>query len=547
MTSERQKCGLSSLFPMSCRGRAEAFARRLHSRLRSLGSHEENGSADESSWLAAHENSIALSQPRHSSDGDLYLDFGLLESPGSPEEELNESELHRLINKDHLKQSRSEECHCPKLKEKKEKLSTNLRSASNDSDSDGPFYDTSENDNEHRTANGINGDTNSESSKSLDSETGICVSSEDTNSKEEESYATTSDCTPQPCSSLSEDVSTLSLKDSDCPSLEASESFTEFPKSDSEVTGADYSKCNEVSEENGGNHIGEANEVLCLVEETETYISCLSVDKDLIVECPRTVETASQTQILDAQVAKEEDDDSEEEERIPRVRRCSSLKSGKTPPDTPGRKKIVRFADALGLDLADVRTFLDEIPKVPNSAYEDLKDVDLGEASSVPNMMNSMTHGVKAEKILMPLFQQPVGQPNFLDLVRDNQVCLENAFVEDPLMLSIKGTVRVRNLDFHKSVYIRYTLDSWKTFADVQAVYVENSCDGFSDKFTFLIYAHTLSVGQRIEFACRFQCKGCQYWDSNKGANYCFQCLPASHNAPATPITGVDEWGASFY
>lgn len=37
---EKPPCGISSFFPisMSCRGRAEAFARRLQSRLRTLGS-----------------------------------------------------------------------------------------------------------------------------------------------------------------------------------------------------------------------------------------------------------------------------------------------------------------------------------------------------------------------------------------------------------------------------------------------------------------------------------------------------------------------------
>lgn len=33
---------------------------------------------------------------------------------------------------------------------------------------------------------------------------------------------------------------------------------------------------------------------------------------------------------------------------------------------------MVRFADVLGLDLAAVRHFLDEVPRVPPSAYEDL-------------------------------------------------------------------------------------------------------------------------------------------------------------------------------
>ncbi|KAJ8943800.1 hypothetical protein NQ318_012445 [Aromia moschata] len=543
MTAEREKCGLSSFLPMSCRGRAEAFARRLHSRLRSLGSHDENGPANESSWLAAHENPVAVSQPRHV-ESDMYLDFGLLESPGSPEEEIEDSELHRLMNQDNLKHSNSEECHCPKSKDIKGANSfKSAKPSSNDSDSDGSFYDT-ENDVEQRVLN--------YSSKSDDSETGIYVSSQEA-SNQEESFATTSECTPQPSSSLSEDLSTLSLRDSDCPSPETSGTFTEPDKCENEITDDIYVKCNGNVKEDDDDEKSSTNGKVdsnCQTEDTDINVNSLSVDKDLTMEYPSAAEESTEPQKVELRIDKNNDeDDFGGEERIPRVRRCSSLKTGKTPPNTPGRKKIVRFADALGLDLADVRTFLDEVPKVPVSAFDDLVDVDLIESSSDNNLLNTInsSHGIKPGKLLMPLFQQPGGHPNFLDLVRDNQVCLENAYVDDPITLSIRGTVRVRNLDFHKSVYMRYTLDSWKTFADVQAVYVENSCDGFSDKFSFLLYAHTLPIGQRLEFACRFQCKGCQYWDNNNGANYCFQCLPASHHAPINRITGIDDWGASFY
>lgn len=225
------------------------------------------------------------------------------------------------------------------------------------------------------------------------------------------------------------------------------------------------------------------------------------------------------------------------------------MKTGKTPPGTPGQKKIVRFADALGLDLADVRTFLDDIPKVPVSAFDDLINADFSDSSE----SNISKVQLKTTKYLMPLFQQPGGMPNFLDFVREYNVCLENVFVDDPFLLSLKGSVRVRNLDFNKSVHIRYSLDGWKTFADVQATYAENSCDGFSDRFTFLLYAHTLSIGQKLELACRFQCKGCQYWDNNRGANYCFQCLPSTNNNNSTHAQSIvdrhhDDWGgASFY
>jgi protein phosphatase 1 regulatory subunit 3A/B/C/D/E len=255
--------------------------------------------------------------------------------------------------------------------------------------------------------------------------------------------------------------------------------------------------------------------------------------------------------------AAKEDTDDDDDCRPQRVRRCSSLKTGKTPPGTPGRKKIVRFADVLGLDLADVKTFMDEIPNIPVSAYRDLEILE----TEVPIQL-----GPKADKILMPLFQQPGGIPSFLDMVRDKQVNLENALITDPLDLTIAGSVRVRNLDFHKSVHIRYTSDNWRTYADVPANYVQNSCDGFSDKFTFVVYANSLMIGQRLEFAVRFQCKGQQFWDNNYGANYCFQCLPSTSSAAnninhrhasvtpqlnlstmLAPSIASDAWCVSFY
>lgn len=247
------------------------------------------------------------------------------------------------------------------------------------------------------------------------------------------------------------------------------------------------------------------------------------------------------------------DTEDEEDSRPQRLRRCSSLKSGKTPPGTPGRKKFVRFADVLGLDLADVKTFMDEIPSIPKSAFEDLEISDI----EAPIQLRAMS-----DKILMPLFQQPGGLPKFLDIVREKQVSLENAVISDHLNLTISGTVRVRNLDYHKSVHIRYSTDGWRSFADLQANYVQNSCDGFSDTYSFVMFGNTMQIGQKLEFAVRFQCKGQQFWDNNYDANYCFQCLPASNHQMSqppvqpshhsTPVSLVspgagDAWCTSFY
>lgn len=243
----------------------------------------------------------------------------------------------------------------------------------------------------------------------------------------------------------------------------------------------------------------------------------------------------------------EEDDDCDIETKRRNFRRCSSLKSGKTPPGTPGRKKIVRFADVLGLDLADVKTFLDEVPTIPKSAYEDLHGIELSSSPVFESALNRIAMVTpKPEKVLIPLFQQPSVQPNFLDRVRNNNVCLESAYVSDSAFFAITGLVRVKNIDFHKSVYVRYSIDKWRSFSDLQARYIPNSCDGFSDKFNFVLYAHTLAPGQRLEFAVRFHTAGAQYWDSNGGNNYIFECINQLPPDPGVPPSPMDTW-AAFY
>lgn len=263
-------------------------------------------------------------------------------------------------------------------------------------------------------------------------------------------------------------------------------------------------------------------------------------------------EHSTQSEDLSIATKSKENDEFDIATRRKHFQRSSSLKSGKTPPGTPGRKKIVRFADVLGLDLADVKTFLDEVPTVPKSAYEDLHGVDLDQAEE---SLSSNTFTVvvpQVEKVLTPVFLQPCIQPNFLDRVVKHHVCLENAVVSDMSLFAIQGLVRVKNVDFHKSVHVRYTINNWHSFSDLQARYVPNSCDGFSDKFSFTLYAHTLSVGQRLEFAVRFQAAATQYWDNNGGLNYGFVCnsllpLPSSSiSSPCLPVSS-DETTAAFY
>lgn len=572
MTEGEKRCGFGSFFPMSCRGRAEAFARRLHNRLRSLGSQD---GTSETSWLTNNEVSTSVTniQPRHTQDSEIFMDFGLFDTPGSPEEEIIEPEITKFINnpKDELHNLNLDECACVASN------GCHKRNSLDSDSSDGAYFDPENTEIESNCiGNHLNGVSNSES------RTEEKVSLLQDEELLPSDCATVSECTP---SSLSRNVS----EDDEClrkTSLDETDHVAlgwclDFQPHLSNKNNNVYSAIDLESLKQNGSIISSQEEISsneddCSIisneSKGESYCSHLNIQHNLTVECPNVTKPVVEVSTLEIIDTDEKEgspvklelngtndtnslqvkdlidgnhEDAEIEERIPRVRRCSSLKTGKTPPGTPGRKKIVRFADVLGLDLADVRTFMDEIPKVPISAYDDLS-VSLSDTSLSSHSFDTQH---TCSKTVVPLFQQPGGEANFMEKIKTNLVCLENAILKDAITFSICGTVRVRNLDFHKSVHIRYSIDQWKSYSDLQATYMEGSCDGFSDKFSFTLYVHTLTIGQRLEFAIRFQCKGCQYWDNNGGQNYVFQCLPPSTNTSYAimPASEDSTWVSSAF
>jgi len=225
----------------------------------------------------------------------------------------------------------------------------------------------------------------------------------------------------------------------------------------------------------------------------------------------------------------------------PKLRKCSSLRTGRTPPVTPGGRKIVRFADILGLDLSEVKIFADEIPRIPKAAFEDL-DVNLSdyEIGSPVVKKTFIPPQLPLTTSLVPMFNQPGGTPNFFETVLDNKICLENAFMDGPS--AVFGIVRVLNISFHKSVTVRWTVNDWSTSTDTPCEYVQGSSSGNTDKFSFKLVTANLTVGSRLQFCLKYDCAG-EHWDSNGGANYVFQVFlnsnPSSRNIPmarAQPI-----------
>ncbi|XP_060589491.1 glycogen-binding subunit 76A-like [Ruditapes philippinarum] len=207
------------------------------------------------------------------------------------------------------------------------------------------------------------------------------------------------------------------------------------------------------------------------------------------------------------------------------LRKSSSLKTNKTPPGTPSRKKMVRFADAMGLDLESIRHVIDaeNPPKIPASAISDLK---VGVEEARPDV---------GSRYLDLCFSQPCVATDFMGKVMAKKVSLENCVIND---MSITGVVRVANVGYHKCVRVRYSINNWVTFYDVMASYIQNSCDGATDRFSFTIVAPSnVGPGSKISFAVSYTVNDTVYWDSNYGNNYEILCY-----AKTTPTDLEASW-----
>ncbi|XP_064463861.1 glycogen-binding subunit 76A-like [Ornithodoros turicata] len=229
-----------------------------------------------------------------------------------------------------------------------------------------------------------------------------------------------------------------------------------------------------------------------------------------------------------------EDEDSGE--RTPLIR-STSLKTGKTPPGTPYKKKIVRFADALGLDLAAVRTIVSEdLPNVPQSAFAQL-DVHGGKTRFVSGSGLDLmdTDEQVSTGTFVPAFEQPGAMPDFWTRLRNQRVCLESVV---PSGATAHAVIRVMNVAFEKLVVLRYTTDAWTSFTDIRATFLPSSSDGFSDRFAADIKLNNPTAGMTLQMCVKYVVGGVEYWDSNSGANYSmeYQEKQKEINVEMTPL-----------
>uniref|UniRef100_A0A8C8FZ76 CBM21 domain-containing protein n=1 Tax=Oncorhynchus tshawytscha TaxID=74940 RepID=A0A8C8FZ76_ONCTS len=168
---------------------------------------------------------------------------------------------------------------------------------------------------------------------------------------------------------------------------------------------------------------------------------------------------------------------------------------------SPCSQKKVRFADSLGLELTSVKHFNDtDMPDVPERIM--------------------FPRAPTTQSIFMELqFKNPGTLPGFTEKVKELKVLLECAEADE---FSLSGVVRVLNMAFEKSVYLRFSINNWITFMDSLASYVPESSNGVTDKFSFKIITPTtfLESGGTFQFAIRYCVGGDEYWDNNNGVNY---------------------------
>lgn len=184
------------------------------------------------------------------------------------------------------------------------------------------------------------------------------------------------------------------------------------------------------------------------------------------------------------------------------------------------RRNRVRFADALGLELAEVKVFqAGEDPSIPLHVLSRLA-INSDLCCSRRELEFTM-------QCLVPDFQQPVDLEDFSSRLQQQRVCLERVSSSD---LGLNGTVRVVNVAFEKQVAVRYTFNHWRGQHEVSAQWQSSvpRKDGQdqADIFTFFLPVppFLLQVSSVVEFVVRYRVDGQEYWDNNQGENYSLTC-----------------------
>ncbi|XP_067292202.1 protein phosphatase 1 regulatory subunit 3A-like [Pseudorasbora parva] len=196
---------------------------------------------------------------------------------------------------------------------------------------------------------------------------------------------------------------------------------------------------------------------------------------------------------------------------IPR-RRSSVSSDDSLPPPSSSRR--VSFADAFGLSLVSVKQFDARGVTGPSGPLESDLNEDKG-------------------YYMVPLFTLPQTVEELSLRVHKQKLELESLELLSGTS-TLRGIVRVLNVCFDKMVYVRTSLDSWRSHFDLLAEYVPGSNNGGMDCFSFKL---TLvppfgEEGARVDFCLRYDTSLGTFWANNNEENYSLFCCEKIKEKP---------------
>ena len=122
---------------------------------------------------------------------------------------------------------------------------------------------------------------------------------------------------------------------------------------------------------------------------------------------------------------------------------------------------------------------------------------------------------------MIPKFPAVSAMPEMTIAHTFNEHCTATVQLETLTLTSrcITGCVTVANIAYEKYVYVRWTVNGWKSYSDTSCTYESSDESSQRDIFTF-----ELPVLPPIELCICYTVQGQTFYDNNNTFNYSFSC-----------------------
>lgn len=222
---------------------------------------------------------------------------------------------------------------------------------------------------------------------------------------------------------------------------------------------------------------------------------------------------------------------------LSRTERSVSLSSALKKPNRKGNKKVVHFADSLGLELVNIHQL--------SNCYDSVDELF---GTTPPLYLKGFHESSYITTVIPPRKYSTVTLPSpaiylhthfttlgrsiwqddgktcekLINKVMSNGVCLKSV---NTIGTNITGIIAVANYCYKKQVWVRYTMDKWRSNAEVPSLFVSCSDHKDIDTFSFSVFlSPNIPVGAKCEFCIRYVAGDKEYWDNNDRANYLVEC-----------------------